>query len=203
MNISANFTPTILYDNPHLQFKKTKAPDGTFDWFYAHRPHTKQGQDDGVIIAPIIHEPSGDSMIFLETCRPPLCAEGKAQTGIEFPAGLIGDVRENETVKDAIKAELLEETGLQADKIKIHMNNVQSSGGAISETCTLATADIYNPKIVAKPLSDNGVIVKQHKVPVEDIPEWLKEQSKQGKSISLQTLASLYCTQAYGSNCFI
>ena len=193
-----NSSTNLLYNTSHLQLKSAKAPDGTFDWFYAHRPNTRPGKDDGVVILPVIHEKEGDSVLFLESRRPPLYSEGKSEIDIELPAGLVGDVREGETAEEAVKAELLEETGLEADAIKILMENSASSGGCTSETVTFAKADISNPNQVQEPVSDHGVIVGRHKVPVKEINNWLKEQQNQGKSICSHTLAAIYCAQAYG-----
>ena len=197
MQICNNST-NILYNTSHLQLKSAKSPDGKFDWFYGHRPNTRPGKDDGVVIVPVIHEKEGDSVLFLESRRPPIYAEGKAETGIELPAGLIGDVREGETTEEAVKAELLEETGLEADAIKILMDNCATSGGCTSETVTLAKADISNPNEVQEPVSDHGVIVKRHRVPVNEISSWLKAQQNAGKSVSSHTLAAIYSAQAYG-----
>ena len=52
-------------------------------------------------------------------------------------------------IEDAIKAELLEETGLIADKIEIKARKVASSAGCVSETCTLAIAHIKDKKCPA------------------------------------------------------
>lgn len=198
MQVSFKST-TVLYNTSHLQLKSAKSPDGTFDWFYAHRPNTRPGKDDGVVILPVIHEKEGDSILFLESRRPPLYSEGKSEIDIELPAGLVGDVREGETAEDAVKAELLEETGLKADSIKILMENSSSSAGCTSETVTFAKADISNPKEVQEPISDHGVIVARHKVPLNEVNSWLKEQQNDGKSICSHTLAAIYCAQAYGN----
>jgi len=56
-----------LYQTKFLELKSTKSPNGQSDWIYAHRPNTKQSQSDAVVIAPIIHENDGDSILFLET----------------------------------------------------------------------------------------------------------------------------------------
>jgi len=198
MQVSSNPT-NVLYSTSHLQLKSAKSPDGTFNWFYAHRPNTRAGKDDGVVIVPVIHEKNGDSIMFLESRRPPIYEEGKAETGIELPAGLIGDVREGETAEEAVKAELLEETGLEADSIRITMENSASSGGCTSETISYAKADISNPNQVQEPVSDHGVIIARHKVPVGEVNNWLKEQQNAGKSVSSHTLAAIYCAQAYGN----
>jgi len=122
----------ILYNSKYLQMKKVLSPNGKSDWVYAHRPNAK----DVVVIAPVIHNQDADYVVFLETERPPLKAENKAERGIELPAGLVGDEDYNETVEDALAKELLEETGYEADKITIESKMVSSSAGLTSETST-------------------------------------------------------------------
>lgn len=178
---------TTLYDTPFLKFKSAQAPDGT-PWFYAHRPH------DGVVIVPWIHNKDGDRLAFIETKRPPLYAESKAQSCIEFPGGLVGDVfeRRNETVLDAIKNELMEETGLMADKITIVAENVASSSGLTSETTTIAIADIKDATIHQKPVTDGGIIIGHHRISLPNVNQWLAEQRALDKAISGYVLSGLY-----------
>lgn len=187
----------ILFDSKYLQLKSTKAPNGKFDWTYAHRPNTKSAQSDAVIIVPIIHENDEKFIIFLETKRPPIYAENKAKTCIELPAGLIGDVRDNESIIEAAKIELLEETGYIADKIQLIIENSSSSGGCLSETIAYTIADITDTNQKEKPSTDNGVIIAHHKVNTKDINNWIIAQAKEKKSISSQTLGALFCFNAY------
>ena len=187
----------ILYDSKYLQLKMTEAPNGKFGWTYAHRPNTKSAQSDAVVIVPIIHENNEKYVLFLETKRPPIYAENKAETCIELPAGLIGDVRTNESIIEAAKTELLEETGYIAEKIQLSIENSSSSGGCLSETIAYTIADITDTEQKETPTSDNGVIIAHHKVNIKDINNWIKIQANEKKSISSQTLGALYCLSAF------
>ena len=187
----------ILYNSKYLQLKTTKAPNGEFYWTYAHRPNTKSAQSDAVIIVPILHENNEKFIIFLETKRPPIYAENKAETCIELPAGLIGDVRDNESIIEAAKTELLEETGYIADRIQLIIENSSSSGGCLSETIAYTIADIKDTKQKEIPSSDNGVIIAHHKINIKDVDKWILTQAKEKKSISSQTLGALYCLSAF------
>lgn len=180
-------TSEVLYNTKYLQLKETQSPSGT-PWVYAHRPNAK----NVVVIAPIIHGPKCDSVVFLETRRPPIYAEGKAETCIELPAGLVGDEAKGETVRQAIKKELLEETGYRASRINIVAPLVSSSGGCTSETSTVAIAHILKDKIFKKPVTDGGVILNIHKIPLKRMDSWIKSQQKAGKAISAQALSALY-----------
>ena len=174
----------ILYDTKYLQLKSTKSKNGN-DWVYAHRPNAK----DVVVIVPIIEN---SKTLFLIEERPPIKAENIAEYTIAFPAGLVGDVRINESVIDAIHEELLEETGLKADRVEIKAAKIATSPGCVSETYTIAFAYISIFKEIAKPVDDDGVIIKRVPVNIKDINNWLNEQTTQGMLLTSQTLSALY-----------
>ena len=174
----------ILYHTKYLQLKSTKSKNGS-DWFYAHRPNVK----DGVVILPIIEN---SKILFLIEERPPLIAENIATRSVALPAGLVGDERIGESAEDAIKAELLEEAGLTADRIEIMSRKVSSSPGCVSETITIAIAYIDKYEITSEPVDDGGIIVERVLVDINNIYPWLKEQENKGYAITAQTLAALF-----------
>ncbi|MBR6127131.1 NUDIX hydrolase [bacterium] len=174
----------ILYDTKYLQLKKTSSKTGN-DWVYAHRPNIT----NVVVILPVINK---EETVFLIEERPPITAEYGTKKTIGLPAGLVGDIRKNETIKDAIRTELMEETGLKADKIKILSNCIASSAGCTSETYTIALAEVNNYKIIEKPIDDGGVIINRVRVKLADIDIWLKEQEKNGYILTAQMLSALY-----------
>ncbi len=174
----------ILYDTKFLQLKSTKAKNG-HDWFYAHRPNA----NDGVVILPIINN---EKILFLIEERPPLIAEHKAHYSVGCPAGLVGDERIGESIEDAIKAELLEEAGLAANKIEIKTKKAASSPGCVTEVFHIAFAYIDNYKIVSEPISDGGIITDRVLVDIKNVYKWLKDRENEGMAISCQTLAALF-----------
>lgn len=174
----------ILYDTKYLQLKSTKSKTDK-DWVYAHRPNAK----DVVVILPLINN---KDILFLKEERPPLQAENIAKYSIALPAGLVGDERIGETVEDAIQAELLEEAGLKADKIKILTRKLASSPGCVSETVTIAIAYISEYNVISKPVSDGGVIVDRILVDRNNIHNWLREQEQAGVALTASTLAALF-----------
>ena len=180
-------TTKILYDTKFLQLKSTTSPSGG-EWVYAHRPNAS----NVVIIVPLIITEGKKQVLFIKERRPPMYAENRGAYNIGLAAGLVGDEREGETILDAIKAELLEETGLVANKITIVAENISSSAGCVSEVSTIAIAEITNPTPIQPPISDGGIIIDRILVDVEKIPEFLKEEQKQGNTVSGQTLAGLY-----------
>lgn len=174
----------ILYDTKYLQLKSTKSKSGN-DWVYAHRPNAK----DVVVVLPIINN---EQILFLKEERPPLQAEGIAKYSIALPAGLVGDEREGESIEDAIRAELLEETGLKADRIEIKSRKLASSPGCVSETLTIAFAFIKEYNVVSEPVSDGGVIVDRILVNKTEIYHWLREQEEKGYALTASTHAALF-----------
>ena len=174
----------ILYDTKYLQLKSTKSKTGS-DWAYAHRPNAK----DVVIIVQVIEN---KKILFIIEERPPLVAEGIATRSIAVPAGLVGDEREGESIEDAIRAELLEEAGLKADKIEIKTRRAASSPGCVSETVTIAFAYINKYNVIEEPIDDGGVIVDRVLVDINNIYTWLREQEKNGAALAAQTLAGLF-----------
>ena len=174
----------ILYDSKYLQLKSTKSKTGN-DWVYAHRPNAK----DVVIIVPVINK---KQVLFIIEERPPLVAEDISSRSVAVPAGLVGDERENESIEDAIRAELLEEAGLVADKIIIKTHRAASSPGCVSETVTIAIAYINEYNVVSVPIDDGGVIIDRVLVDINNISQWLNEQEKSGAAIAAQTLAGLF-----------
>lgn len=173
----------ILYHTNYLDLKSTSSKNGK-PWVYAHRPNAK----DVVVILPMTE----DEILFIIEERPPIQAENKGKYTIGLAAGLVGDERKNETIDEAIKAELLEETGLIAETIEIKSNKVASSAGCVSETCTIAIAYIENKSIEKQPIDDGGIIIDRIWVKKRDIYKWLREKEENGYVLTAQALAALF-----------
>ncbi len=172
----------ILYHTQYLDLKSTTGKSGK-PWVYAHRPNAT----DVVVILP--H--TKDEVLFLIEERPPIQAEYKGTYTIGLAAGLVGDERSGETIEDAIHAELLEETGLRAEKIEIKARKVASSAGCVSETCTIALAYVSDKTPIQKPISDNGIIVDRIWIKKENIFSWLQNMEEKGYVLTAQALAAL------------
>ena len=172
-----------LYHTNFLELKSTPSKSGK-PWIYAHRPNAK----DVVVILPHTQE----EILFIIEERPPIQAENKGKFTIGLAAGLVGDERQGETIEQAIEAELLEETGLKADKIEIKANKVASSAGCVSETCTIALAYTTSKNPIKEPISDGGIIVDRIWVKKKEVKKWLQEKEKQGYVLTAQALAALF-----------
>ena len=180
-------TKTLYKDNYYLNFMEAICPDGK-KWAYVKRVNTK----GVVIIIPYITDLSEPSTVLLKTCRPPLIAEAVSEFNIEFPAGLVGDENKDETFEDALNKELLEETGLKADKFIIKTDKLTSSAGCTSEVSTVAIAVISNSKQQQQPVDDDGVIRERFLVKVSEIKEFLNKCQNSGWTTGAQTLAGIY-----------
>lgn len=177
----------ILYETKYLTLKAAKREDKE-DWVYAMRPNAS----DVAVILPVIKGEIEDEILFLITRRPPLIEENVADFCVEVPAGLVGDENKDETVDEALRKELLEETGLMAESFKICSRKVSSTGGLTSETSTIAIAFIKDKTLKLKPVSDGGVIADRVYIKKSNIKNFLNEKEKEGCAISAQTLSALY-----------
>ena len=177
----------ILFETKFLTLKSAQR-EGLGDWVYVTRPNAK----NVVGILPVIKKEHEDEILFLITKRPPLFSENVAKFCVEIPAGLVGDEDENETVIEACKKELLEETGLSASKIRLCAKKVSTSGGLTSECATIFAAEIIDDTIVKKPVDDGGVIIERVRVKRRDIKKFLKEKEDEGYAISALALAALF-----------
>lgn len=173
----------ILYHTKFLDLKSTPSKSGN-PWVYAHRPNAS----DVVVILPLC----GDEILFLIEERPPLQAENRGKYAIGLAAGLVGDERIGETLEEALKAELLEETGLIADKIEIKTRKLASSAGCVSETCTIAIAYISSKEKVQEPVDDGGVIVDRVWIKKNEVKNWLTQKEEEGCVLTAQALAALF-----------
>lgn len=172
-----------LYYTKFLELKTTSAKDGNA-WIYAHRPNAK----DVVVILPTTE----DEVLFLIEERPPMQAENKGKYTIGLAAGLVGDERIGESTEDAIRSELLEETGLVASNITIKTRNTASSAGCVSETFTVAIAEIENKSEKQKPVTDGGIIVDRVWVKKNDVRKWLMQKEQEGYILTAQMLTALF-----------
>ena len=173
----------VLYHTKFLDLKSTPSKSGK-PWVYAHRPNAS----DVVVILTVAE----DEVLFLIEERPPLQAESRGKYAIGLVAGLVGDERKGEDLEDAVRAELLEEAGLVADRIEIKARNVASSAGCVSETFAIAIAYVGNRELQQKPVSDDGVIFDRVWVKKSQIKEWLRNKENDGYVLTAQSLAALY-----------
>jgi len=164
-------TTETLYEGHYLRLKKRD------NWEYAER--TNAGS--AVIIIAVTPE---EKLLFVEQFRVPMNANT-----IEMPAGLVGDLDANDTIEIAAKRELLEETGWQADEVRVLMIG-PSSAGMSNEVIAFARASKLT-RINAGG-GDESENITVHEVPVKDAPRWLTQKIAEGYSMDPKLWAGLW-----------
>lgn len=130
----------------------------------------------------IVAVTSDDSVVLVEQYRPPV-----GERVIEIPAGLVGDLddHEEESLMEAAKRELFEETGYTAERW-IHMGGGYSSPGLTDETIELFFADGLRKEGPGG--GDDQEEIRIHEVPWNQLHDWL---GRNGAQLDLKLLAGI------------
>jgi ADP-ribose pyrophosphatase len=147
------------------------------DWEFAER--TNAGS--AVIIVAVTPE---DRIVFVEQFRIPIGARS-----IEMPAGLVGDLGEDESVELAAQRELLEETGWHAERVEFLMSGPSSSGMSNE---IIAFVRAHGLRRVHAGGGDESENITVHEIPREDAAAWLDAKRREGYSIDPKLYAGLY-----------
>lgn len=110
---------------------------------------------------------------------------------IELPAGIIGDEAggAGESLVDATKRELLEETGFAAERVEV-LTTGPSSAGLTSELVTLVIACDLKRINAGGGVANENITV--HAVPLGNVDEWLAAKEKEGLVVEPKVYAGLY-----------
>lgn len=148
-------------------------------WEYVERTNA-----NGVVGIVAITEDR--KLILTEQFRPPVNTNV-----IELPAGLTGDIagQEDETVADAARRELLEETGYEARHVRTFITGT-SSAGLTSEVLTLCIAT--GLRRVAMGGGVDGEAIQIHEIPLDQVHQWTFEQYQTGKLVDFKIFVALY-----------
>ena len=166
-------TKKILFEG---RFIRLIAEDG---WEYVQRANCT-----GIVIM-LAKTPKG-RVIFVEQFRKPV-----AKRVIEFPAGLVNDTQgaSEETLEEAARRELLEETGYQARRMKHLLSGPVSSG--LSTDC-LSFFLASGLKKVSEGGGDGTENITVHEVPLARVEMWLAAMRKKGKLVDPKVYAGIY-----------
>jgi ADP-ribose pyrophosphatase len=117
---------------------------------------------------------------------------------IEFPAGLVGDLRENpdELLITAAKRELLEETGYEATHMDFLIEGPPSAGLS-SEILTFFYAT--GLRKVTTGGGDHTESIKVYEIPLKEVDEFLFKKRKQGILIDPKIYSGLYFLNKNGT----
>lgn len=147
-------------------------------WEYAERTHA-----DGMAVIIIAATPD-DRVLFVEQPRVPLGART-----IEMPAGLVGDQPGEDTLEDAARRELEEETGWRAGRVEVLVVGPTSSGMSSERIAFVRARDL----VKAGPGGGvEGERITVHEVPRADAPAWLVARQRDGYEVDLKLWAGLW-----------
>ncbi len=148
-------------------------------WEYAERSNIS-----GIVVVVALTDDR--HLLLVEQYRPAV-----GQNVIELPAGLAGDSpeTENEALENAAQRELLEETGYRAGEMR-RLFCGPPSAGITSEQLTFFLAG--NLKHEGPGGGDASEDITLHTVPLDDVPDWLDEQSGRGRAIDIKIYAGLF-----------
>lgn len=153
-------------------------------WEFASRCNAS-----GVVV--IVAVTDEGAILLVEQYRKPVRARV-----IELPAGLIGDhVDPGESVIEAARRELLEETGYAAEHLEILMA-CPSSAGMSDEIITFVTAT--GLQRIGPGGGDASEDIEVVVVPLEQVDQWLTRQHSAGRQMDPKIYAALYWLRQSG-----
>lgn len=159
-----------VWEGRYLAVRK----DGT--WEYAIRNH-------GIAAAVIVAIDGEGQLLLVEQYRVPI---GRAC--IELPAGLVGDEDAGESIADAARRELEEETGYRATTIE-ERGDYCSSPGMTSETFTLVVAT--GLERIGDGGGHDGENITVHRVPLAEVAGFVAQKRRDGVAIDAKMLMVL------------
>jgi ADP-ribose pyrophosphatase len=172
--------PTVVADGKHMRFLRAGG------WEYVSR----KGVTGIIALVPITDD---GKIVLVEQMRPPVGAPV-----IELPAGLAGDGRHaTETLEEAARRELKEETGYAAETLE-YVGGGASSAGLCDELISMFVArGLSKVAPNAQEEQDEDAIAERgritvHEVPLERIVPFLAERERAGTFIDLKIYAGLY-----------
>ena len=147
-------------------------------WESCERTH---GQGMAVIIIAVT---PADEVLFVEQFRVPLGART-----IEMPAGLVGDDHAEDTLADAARRELIEETGWSPGRVEVLLTGPTSSGMSNERIAFVRARDLTRVG-EGGGVDDENILV--HAVPRAEAPAWLMQKHAEGYELDLKLWAGLW-----------
>lgn len=147
-------------------------------WESCERTHAQ-----GMAVIVIAVTPA-DEVLFVEQFRVPLGART-----IEMPAGLVGDDHAEDTLADAARRELIEETGWAAGRVDVLLTGPTSSGMSNERIAFVRARDLVQVG-AGGGVDDENIIV--HAVHRAQAPAWLMRKRAEGYELDLKLWAGLW-----------
>lgn len=147
------------------------------DWEYVIRRHQ--------VVVLIAWTPA-DELLLVEQFRIPV-----ERRAIELPAGLVGDEqgRETESLIEAARRELEEETGWHARKLRPLMRCPSSAGMTNEEVTFIEACDLIQ---TGDGGGDDSEDIRVHRVHRDAIDAWLRQRYREGKALDPKIHTALY-----------
>ena len=145
---------------------------------------TEQVNCTGVVIVWAMTEDK--KVLLIEQYRVPV-----GKNVIEFPAGLVNDNQDhkNETLEDAARRELLEETGYEAKTVRFCIQGPASQASS-ADILTIFTAS--GLRKISEALGDGTETITVHEVSPRQAERWLKKKEQEGCLVDPKVYAGLY-----------
>lgn len=147
-------------------------------WESCERTH---GQGMAVIVIAVTPT---DEVLFVEQYRIPLGART-----IEMPAGLVGDDHAEDTLVDAARRELIEETGWSPGRVEVLLTGPTSAGMSNERIAFVRARDLVRVGDGGG-VGDENILV--HAVPRAEAPAWLMRKRAEGFELDLKLWAGLW-----------
>ena len=128
----------------------------------------------GGIVVMVAVTPAGN-VILEKQFRPPV-----GRDVIELPAGL---VESNESMEEAAKRELIEETGWSAGKLDFLAEGPISTGASTEALRAYLCTELEH---VGKSGGDDNEIIEIIEVPLQKVPEFLRDAQKKNTLVDLK-----------------
>jgi ADP-ribose pyrophosphatase len=106
-----------------------------------------------------------------------------------MPAGLVGDQEGEDTLEDAARRELVEETGWEPAKVEVLLVGPTSSGMSNERIAFVRATDLVR---VGPGGGDETEEIVVHEVPRAEAPAWLVRKQAEGYELDLKLWAGLW-----------
>ena len=117
---------------------------------------------------------------------------------IELPAGLVGDhVDPDESILEAARRELIEETGFAAGALELIMDCPSSAGMTDEVVSFIRATDLER---VGPGGGDDSEDIRVHAVPLAEIDAWLDSRHRRGIPLDPKIFAALYWLERSGES---
>ena len=147
------------------------------DWEYVIRQHQ--------VVVMIAWTPASE-LLLVEQFRIPV-----GRWTIELPAGLVGDEqgRETESLIEAARRELEEETGWHAGKLRKLMRCPTSAGMTNEEVTFIEASDLVQTGTGGGDESEDILV---HRIRRDEIDAWLIRRDREGRALDPKIFSALY-----------